>query len=167
MLWGEKKGTWSSIRYEQWVNTISISVHGNNKIISQFLPCCQPKVPSDLVRGGGNLQSVWSCWCSWGLDKPGWCHSAAQWSRVQIPEAAPTWISIGTCWAAGSVREHQNGFLLCCTCIVKSVENSLTEHTGLSAPRVVSGSLATVGELVSWKSAPHTHQLALAAAAAC
>lgn len=44
------------------VNTVS--VHGNNKIISQFLPCCQPKVPSDLVRsaketsGTGNLLSV-------------------------------------------------------------------------------------------------------------
>lgn len=46
------------------VNTVSISVHGNNKIISQFLPCCQPKVSSDPVRsaketsGTGNLLSV-------------------------------------------------------------------------------------------------------------
>lgn len=46
------------------VNTGVDSVHGNNKIISRFLPWCQPKVPSDLVRsaketlGAGNLLSV-------------------------------------------------------------------------------------------------------------
>lgn len=90
------------------VNTVSISVHGNNKIISQFLPCCQPKVPSELVRsaketaGTGNLQSViGAAGVPEGqLNLAGACclSHAAQRSRVQIPEAAPVWISNGTCW---------------------------------------------------------------------
>lgn len=134
---------WSSIRCEQ-CGKYSLCLcpwkQQNNFPIPSLLPAQGPIWPGQSskrnFRNWEAAECQWSCWCCWGLGRPGWCLAAwpvlHRGAECRFQGQAPMWVSNSTCWSAGRAyqpgREQGNLFWHCCTCTGKSVEDSLTEH---------------------------------------
>lgn len=144
----------------RWINTATISVHWKNYIISQLLWCCQPRLPSDLVRSAKSFRN-WeparcyqSCPRSWGeINLLGGLTYAVQWSRGQIPEAAPKWISMGTCWGGGKPYQLVLGSIVVCSyafapALLNAGVGPLMGHARLRlTPCIGTASVASVSKL--------------------
>lgn len=180
VLWKKNQQCrWSSIGYEH-CGKYSLYLcpwkQQNNFPIPSLLPAQGPIWPGQSskrnLRSWEAAKCHWSCWCCRGLEKGGWClaawpvlHSGAQGRfQRQLPCGAA---AAHAGLHEGLTGEQENVSWHCCPCTGKPGEDSLMGHTGLSWALCCAWLHCCCSWAVSWRSAPHTHRVALPAAAAC